>query len=89
MRRSEAGWDFTLELVRRSYDSHDVHLDLSVFGLLFSDPPSHPEEEVARREPVSTHRVAEGVTGSETHLQSPVGVTERLWENQEYEFNNQ
>lgn len=50
-------------------------MELGIFRVLLSRPPAHFQEEVADREAVATHRVAERVLGSETQLQAPVGVT--------------
>lgn len=72
----------TLEFVCRSYDSEYVHLDLSILRISFTHPPSHPEEEVAGREAVSTQRMTERVLGSVTQFKPPVGVSEGLWDEQ-------
>ena len=68
----------TLEFLRCSYDSEYIHVDLSVFGVTFSHPPSHPEEEVAGGEAVSTQRMTERILRSVTQLKPPVGVSEGL-----------
>lgn len=61
-------------------------MDLSVLGVFFSHPPPHSEEEVARREAVSTQRVTEGVLRSVSQLQTPVGVSEGLWDQKEMQI---
>lgn len=73
----------TLEFVCCSYDSEYVHVDLSIAGIFFSDPPPHSEEEVAWGEAVSTERMTERVLRSETQLKTSVGVSKGLRDQQE------
>lgn len=53
-------------------------MDLSVVGVTFSHPSSHPEEEVAGWEAVSTQRMTERVLRSVSQLKPPVGVSKGL-----------
>lgn len=58
-------------------------MDLGVVGVAFPHPATHPEEEVAGREAVSTQRVTERILRSVSQLEPPVGVSEGLRDEQE------
>lgn len=73
----------TLVFVGCSYDPQYIHVDLCILRVLLSHPPPHSEEEVAGGEAVAAERVTERVLRPETQFKAPVGMSERLWEQQE------
>ena len=85
---SERTTDLTLEFICCSYDSEYIHVDLSILGVFFSHPPSHPKEEIAGWEAVSAQRVTERILRSVTQFKPPVGVSEGLWSNRLVRFNH-